>query len=62
VLGAGPEDRNEPKPTVRKVDTTTTASVKSSPKHKVDSNMGNRASSSLLFIITALAVVWHSLL
>uniref|UniRef100_A0A670JIL4 Glypican-5-like n=1 Tax=Podarcis muralis TaxID=64176 RepID=A0A670JIL4_PODMU len=62
VLGAGPEDRNEPKPTVRKVDTTTTASVKSSPKHKVDSNMGNRASSSLLFIITALAVLWHSLL
>ncbi|XP_061492683.1 glypican-5-like isoform X3 [Rhineura floridana] len=62
VLIAILEDGNETSPTVRKMDTATTATIKTSPKHKADRDMGNRASSSLLFIITAFAVLWHSLL
>nr|XP_006125252.1 glypican-5-like [Pelodiscus sinensis] len=59
---AYPEDRSEPKPTVKKIDTTaTTTIVKSSSKHDTAENVGNLASSSLLFIVTALAILWHSL-
>ncbi|XP_042313451.1 glypican-5-like isoform X2 [Sceloporus undulatus] len=61
VLGTNPGDRNESKPTVKKKDNTTTMIIKSSPKHKVDRDKGNQASCSLLFVMTALAVVWHSL-
>ncbi|XP_053164570.1 glypican-5-like isoform X2 [Hemicordylus capensis] len=61
VLGSNPGDRNEPKATVKQMDTTTTATVKSAPSNTKDKVTGNRASSSLLFISTALAVLWHSL-
>ncbi|KAM9007726.1 glypican-5-like isoform 2-T2 [Ara ararauna] len=55
-----PENRNEPKPTVKKIDTTTTTStVKSSSKHSVTGNGSNPALSSSLVILTALAVLWH---
>ncbi|XP_072722755.1 glypican-5-like isoform X1 [Ciconia boyciana] len=55
-----PENRNEPKPTVKKIDTTTTTStVKSSSKHSVTGNGSNSAPSSSLVILTALAVLWH---
>ncbi|XP_064313371.1 glypican-5 isoform X1 [Phalacrocorax carbo] len=55
-----PENRNEPKPTVKKIDTTTTTStVKSSSKHSVTGNGSNPAPSSSLVILTALAVLWH---
>ncbi|XP_074888060.1 glypican-5-like isoform X2 [Buteo buteo] len=55
-----PENRNEPKPTVKKIDTTTTTStVKSSSKYSVTGNGSNPAPSSLLVILTALAVLWH---
>uniref|UniRef100_A0A8V0ZSE7 Glypican 2 n=1 Tax=Gallus gallus TaxID=9031 RepID=A0A8V0ZSE7_CHICK len=54
-----PENRNEPKPTVRKIVTTTTAStVKSSSKHSVTGNGSSAALSSSLVILTALAVLW----
>ncbi|KAM6257901.1 glypican-5-like isoform 2-T2 [Porphyrio hochstetteri] len=57
---AHPENRNEPKPTVKKIDTTTTTStVKSSSKHSVTGNGGSPAPSSSLLILTALAVLWH---
>ncbi|XP_026505710.1 glypican-5-like isoform X2 [Terrapene carolina triunguis] len=56
------EDRNEPKPTVKKIDTTaTTTTTKSSSKHDLAGNVGNLASSSSLFIVTALAMLWHCL-
>ncbi|XP_034638362.1 glypican-5-like isoform X2 [Trachemys scripta elegans] len=56
------EDRNEPKPTVKKIDTTaTTTTIKSSSKHDLAGNVGNLASSSSLFIVTALAILWHCL-
>ncbi|XP_038273641.1 glypican-5-like isoform X3 [Dermochelys coriacea] len=56
------EDRNEPKPTVKKIDTTaTTTTTKSSSKHDLAGNVGNLASSSSLFIVTALAILWHCL-
>ncbi|XP_075014196.1 glypican-5-like [Calonectris borealis] len=55
-----PENRNEPKPTVKKIDTTTTTStVKSSSKHSVTGNGSNPAPSSSLLVLTALAVLWH---
>ncbi|XP_035190802.1 glypican-5-like isoform X3 [Oxyura jamaicensis] len=57
---AHPENRNEPKPTVKKIDTTTTTStVKSSSKHSVTGSGSNPALSSSLVILTALAVLWH---
>ncbi|XP_044885268.1 glypican-5-like isoform X3 [Mauremys mutica] len=56
------EDRNEPKPTVKKIDTTsTTTTTKSSSKHNLAGNVGNLASSSSFFIVTALAILWHCL-
>ncbi|XP_039343838.1 glypican-5-like isoform X2 [Mauremys reevesii] len=56
------EDRNEPKPTVKKIDTTsTTSTTKSSSKHDLAGNVGNLASSSSFFIVTALAILWHCL-
>ncbi|XP_066478458.1 glypican-5-like [Tiliqua scincoides] len=61
VVSGHPGARNEPKPTVKQMDTTTTATVKSSPKHNGDTDMGSQSSSSLLFIATVLAVLWHSL-
>ncbi|XP_074768718.1 glypican-5-like isoform X2 [Athene noctua] len=55
-----PENRNEPKPTVKKIDTTTTTStVKSSSKHSVSGNGSHPAPSSSLVMLTALAVLWH---
>ncbi|XP_062478040.1 glypican-5-like isoform X2 [Pezoporus occidentalis] len=55
-----PENRNEPKPTVKKIDTTTTTStVKSSSKHSVTGNGSSPALSSSLVVLTALAVLWH---
>uniref|UniRef100_A0A493U2V2 Glypican 5 n=1 Tax=Anas platyrhynchos platyrhynchos TaxID=8840 RepID=A0A493U2V2_ANAPP len=57
---AHPENRNEPKPTVKKIDTTTTTStVKSSSKHSVTGSGSSPALSSSLVILTALAVLWH---
>ncbi|XP_047933242.2 glypican-5-like isoform X2 [Anser cygnoides] len=57
---AHPENRNEPKPTVKKIDTTTTTStVKSSSKHSVTGSGSNPAMSCSLVILTALAVLWH---
>ncbi|XP_074924670.1 glypican-5-like isoform X2 [Chelonoidis abingdonii] len=57
------EDRNEPKPTVKKIDTTATiTTTKSSSKHDLAGNAGNLASSSSCFIVTALAILWHCLL
>ncbi|XP_052543074.1 glypican-5-like isoform X2 [Tympanuchus pallidicinctus] len=54
-----PENRNEPKPTVKKiVTTTTTSTVKSSSKHSVTGNGSSAALSSSLFVLTALAVLW----
>ncbi|XP_074860630.1 glypican-5-like isoform X2 [Carettochelys insculpta] len=56
------EDRSKPKPTVKKIDTTaTTTTTKSSPKHNVVENVGNLASCSSLFIVAALAILWHCL-
>ncbi|XP_025065650.1 glypican-5-like [Alligator sinensis] len=56
-----PDDRSEPKPTVKKIDTTTTTTtVKSSSKHNAG-NMGNQATSPSLSIIAALAILWHYL-
>ncbi|CAM5138932.1 unnamed protein product [Eretmochelys imbricata] len=55
-------DRNEPKPTVKKIDTTATITTpKSSSKHDLAGNVGNLASSSSLSIVTALAILWHCL-
>ncbi|KAM9184231.1 glypican-5-like [Mergus octosetaceus] len=57
---AHPENRNEPKPTVKKIDTTTTTStVKSSSKHSVIGSGSSPALSFSLVILTALAVLWH---
>ncbi|XP_068001519.1 glypican-5-like isoform X2 [Melanerpes formicivorus] len=54
-----PENRNEPKPTVKKIDTTTTTSTdKSSSKHSVTGNGSSPALSSSLIILTTLAVLW----
>uniref|UniRef100_A0A669QVB0 Glypican 5 n=1 Tax=Phasianus colchicus TaxID=9054 RepID=A0A669QVB0_PHACC len=54
-----PENRNEPKPTMKKiVTTTTTSTVKSSSKHSVTGNGSSAALSSSLVILTALAVLW----
>ncbi|XP_042741293.1 glypican-5-like [Lagopus leucura] len=54
-----PENRNEPKPTVKKiVTTTTTSTVKSSSKHSVTGNGSSAALSSSLVVLTALAVLW----
>ncbi|XP_031975324.1 glypican-5-like isoform X2 [Corvus hawaiiensis] len=55
-----PENRNEPKPTVKKIDTTTTTStVKSSSKHSVTGNGSSPALSPSLAVLAALAVLWH---
>nr|XP_009930639.1 PREDICTED: glypican-5-like [Opisthocomus hoazin] len=55
-----PENRNKPKPTVKKIDTTTTTStVKSSSKHSVTGKGSSPAPSSSLLILTALAVLWR---
>ncbi|XP_032554184.1 glypican-5-like isoform X2 [Chiroxiphia lanceolata] len=57
-----PENRNEPKPTVKKIDTTTTRStVKSSSKHSVNGSGSSPALSPSL-VLAALAVLWHCLL
>ncbi|XP_064523048.1 glypican-5-like isoform X2 [Pseudopipra pipra] len=57
-----PENRNEPKPTVKKIDTTTTRStVKSSSKHSVNGSGSSPALSPSL-VLAALAVLWHYLL
>ncbi|XP_062832604.1 glypican-5 isoform X2 [Anolis carolinensis] len=61
ILGANPGDRNGSKTTVKKMDDTATVIIKSSPKHKGDSDKSSQVSSSLLFVITATAVVWHFL-
>ncbi|XP_044288886.1 glypican-5-like [Varanus komodoensis] len=61
VLGVIPGDKSESKPTVKKMDATTTATIKSSPKQKVDRDVGNQVSPSFLFILTALAVLWDPL-
>ncbi|XP_019398592.1 PREDICTED: glypican-5-like [Crocodylus porosus] len=56
-----PDDRSEPKPTVKKIDTTTTTTtVKSSSKHDAG-NVGSQATSPSLSIIAALAILWHYL-
>ncbi|OPJ79219.1 glypican-5 [Patagioenas fasciata monilis] len=58
-----PENRNEPKPTVKKIDTTTTTSiVKSSSKHSVTGNGSSPAPSSSLVNLAALAVLCRCLL
>lgn len=55
-----PENRNEPKPTVKKIDTTTTTStVKSSSKHSVTGNGSSPALSPSLAVLAALAALWH---
>ncbi|XP_041343028.1 glypican-5-like isoform X1 [Pyrgilauda ruficollis] len=55
-----PENRNEPKPTMKKIDTTTTTStVKSSSKHSVAGSGSSPALSPSLAVLAALAVVWH---
>ncbi|XP_039412762.1 glypican-5-like isoform X4 [Corvus cornix cornix] len=55
-----PENRNEPKPTVKKIDsTTTTSTVKSSSKHSVTGNGSSPALSPSLAVLAALAVLWH---
>uniref|UniRef100_A0A8C4XLS8 Glypican-5 n=1 Tax=Falco tinnunculus TaxID=100819 RepID=A0A8C4XLS8_FALTI len=55
-----PENRNEPKPTVKKIDAaTTTSTVKSSSKHSVTGSGSSPTLSSSLAILTALAVLWH---
>ncbi|XP_051637537.1 glypican-5-like isoform X4 [Manacus candei] len=57
-----PENRNEPKPTVKKIDTTTTRStVKSSSKHSVNGSGSSPALSPSL-VLAALAVLWRCLL
>uniref|UniRef100_A0A8C3TUV8 Glypican-5 n=1 Tax=Catharus ustulatus TaxID=91951 RepID=A0A8C3TUV8_CATUS len=57
---AHPENRNEPKPTVKKIDTTTSRStVKSSSKHSVTGNGSSPALSPSLAVLAALAVLWH---
>ncbi|KAJ7324928.1 hypothetical protein JRQ81_017948, partial [Phrynocephalus forsythii] len=60
VLGANPGDKNESKATVKKMDTTTTIIIKSSPKHNGDRDTGKQASSFPLLVMAALAAVWHS--
>ncbi|XP_050164222.1 glypican-5-like isoform X2 [Myiozetetes cayanensis] len=56
-----PENRNEPKPTVKKMDTTTTRStVKSSSKHSVTGSGSSPALSPSLVVLAA--VLWHCLL
>ncbi|XP_037261991.1 glypican-5-like isoform X2 [Falco biarmicus] len=55
-----PENRNEPKPTAKKIDAaTTTSTVKSSSKHSVTGSGSSPTLSSSLVILTALAVLWH---
>ncbi|XP_040469834.1 glypican-5-like isoform X2 [Falco naumanni] len=55
-----PENRNEPKPTMKKIDAaTTTSTVKSSSKHSVTGSGSSPTLSSSLVILTALAVLWH---
>ncbi|XP_058700253.1 glypican-5-like isoform X2 [Poecile atricapillus] len=54
-----PENRNELKPTVKKMDTTTTTSiVKSSSKHSVTGNGSSPALSPSLAVVAALAALW----
>ncbi|XP_023789079.1 glypican-5-like [Cyanistes caeruleus] len=54
-----PENRNELKPTVKKIDTTTTTSiVKSSSKHSVTGNGSSPALSPSLAVLAALAALW----
>ncbi|XP_048361255.1 glypican-5-like isoform X2 [Sphaerodactylus townsendi] len=56
-------DRNESDATAKKADSTDTIIVKLSPKeNKGNQAMDNRVSTSLLFTVTAIAVLWHSLL
>ncbi|XP_071422507.1 glypican-5-like isoform X2 [Pithys albifrons albifrons] len=56
-----PENRNEPKPTVKKIDTTTSTSTikSSSKKHSVTGNGSSPALSPSLVLLAALAVLWH---
>ncbi|XP_060623921.2 glypican-5-like isoform X3 [Anolis sagrei] len=61
ILGANPGDRNGSTTTVKKMDDTATVIIKSSPKHKAEGDKSSQVSSSLLFMITATAVVWHFL-
>ncbi|XP_010225979.1 PREDICTED: glypican-5-like [Tinamus guttatus] len=54
------ENRNEPKPTVKKTDTTTTTStVKSSSKHTVPGKGSSAGPASWLCVVAALAALWH---
>uniref|UniRef100_A0A8C8RPS9 Glypican-5 n=1 Tax=Pelusios castaneus TaxID=367368 RepID=A0A8C8RPS9_9SAUR len=56
------DDKSEPKPTVKKIETTaTTTTTESSSKHNIAGNTGKLASSSSLFIVTALAILGHCL-
>ncbi|XP_062988324.1 glypican-5-like isoform X2 [Elgaria multicarinata webbii] len=61
VLGVIPGEKSEPKTTVKKMDTITTVTVKSSTKQNEDRNMANQVSTSFLIIITALTVLWQPL-
>ncbi|XP_056354899.1 glypican-5-like isoform X2 [Oenanthe melanoleuca] len=57
---AHPENRNEPKPTVKKIDTTTsTSTVKSSSKHSVTGSGSSPALSACLAAVAALLALWH---
>ncbi|KAM8805014.1 glypican-5-like [Eudromia elegans] len=54
------ENRNEPKPTVKKTDTTTSSStVKSSSKHTVPGKGSSAGPASSLCILAALAALWR---
>ncbi|KAM7013372.1 glypican-5-like [Passerculus sandwichensis] len=54
------ENRNEPKPTVKRIDTTTsTSTVKSSSKHSVTGTGSSPALSAPLAVLAALAALWH---
>ncbi|XP_015273631.1 PREDICTED: glypican-5-like [Gekko japonicus] len=60
-LRANSGDRNESSATVKKADSTDTIIVKLK-ENRGNQVMDNRVSTTLLFTITALAVLWHSLL
>nr|XP_056706098.1 glypican-5-like isoform X2 [Euleptes europaea] len=62
-LRANSGDRNESNATVKKADSPDTIIVKLSPKgNRGNQATDNRVSTTLLFTVTALAVLWHPLL
>ncbi|XP_077205117.1 glypican-5-like isoform X1 [Paroedura picta] len=62
-LRASSGDRNESNTTVKRADSTDTIIVKLSPKeNRGNQVMDNQVSTTLLFTITALTVLWYSLL